>query len=108
MDKYFLELEFFSKNFFDKIILFFEKHLNWFWTNIWKAVISFLILNIIFFLISNYIQKINFSTEIFNEFAGFIYPFNEKITFFILLKNIINWYLIYWIIKSFKKYSRSL
>jgi hypothetical protein len=28
MDKYFLELEFFSKNFFDKIILFFEKHLN--------------------------------------------------------------------------------
>jgi hypothetical protein len=88
-------------NFSDRFILEFEKIFSDFGTNIKKSIFYFIFFNLFIF--------VSYGICYDYSFDKLIIPFKADIfTFFHFLTLIINPFLIYEIIKSFRKYSRKL
>ena len=111
-EKYYSDLNW-NKNFEDKFLLFFENYISHFGTSTLGALISFFLFNIICFLIYLYFDYKLFFFSFVNDLINNVNCFLASTTslnlrIFPVFYLIINSFLTYEIIKSFRKFSRKL
>ena len=118
-EKYYKSIDWLSKDLGNKGILFFEKWVSHFGTKVWKGIVAFILFDLIFYLWEDFfcyvlgdtylylLEYLSF-TRFLDSFIQSIHPVVSKgdigiVDFFQL---IINSFIVYEIIKSFRKFSR--